>query len=231
MALTDTADPAPLTSAEARALFTPRALRSTWLEIEAALAETQAELGMIPAEAAQAIRAVASFDVIDAEALERDIARTRAPIVSLVRAMAEAAGDPAGGYVHWGATTQNVVQTARTLAMKRAHGSFLVRFDRVLGQLADMAEREAQTLTVARTNQRHALPVTWGFKVAAWIEELLRHRARLTEATPRVFCAQWGGAVGAMQASGADGPELNVRISARLGLGHMRVPSRAAQDT
>ncbi len=226
----DDAPRAPLTSAEVRALFTPRALRGTWLEIEAALAETQAELGLIPAEAAQAIRAVASFDVIDAEALARDIARTRAPIVSLVRALAEAAGDPAGGYVHWGATTQNVIQTGRTMAMKRAHGAFLARFDRVLGQLADMAEREARTLTVARTNRRHALPVTWGFKLAAWIEEWLRHRDRLSEAAPRVFCAQWGGAVGAMHAVGPQGAALNARLSARLGLGHMRVPSRAAQD-
>lgn len=231
MTTTDASTRPPLTAAEVRALFTTRALRGAWLEIEAVLAETQAELGMIPAEAAPAIRAVASFAVIDPDALERDIARTRAPVVSLVRAMAQAAGDPAGGYVHWGATTQNVVQTARTMAMKQAHAAFLARFDRVLGQLADMAEQEARTLTVARTNRRHALPVTWGFKVAAWIEEWLRHRARLTGAAPRVFCAQWGGAVGAMHASGPQGPALNARLAARLGLGHMRVPSRAAQDS
>lgn len=216
--------------AEIRALFSPRSVRESWLEIEACLAETQAELGLIPEAAALEIRSKANFVTINEAELAVDIERTRAPIVSLVRALSRACGGDAGGYVHWGATTQNVVQTGRVLLMRRAHQAFMLRFDDVLLALAEMAEREAETITVARTNQRQALPVTFGFKVAGWIEEWLRHRQRFIEASPRIFCSQWGGAVGAMHAIGPLGPKLNERLSQRLNLTHAHVPSRAAQD-
>ncbi|HUN95295.1 MAG TPA: adenylosuccinate lyase family protein [Bradyrhizobium sp.] len=216
--------------AEIRAIFSPRSVRESWLEIEASLAEAQAELGIIPTEAALEIRSKANFDTINEGELAADIERTRAPIVSLVRALSRACSGDAGGYVHWGATTQNVVQTGRVLLMRRAHHAFMLRFDDVLLALAEMAEREAETITVARTNQRQALPVTFGFKVAGWIEEWLRHRQRFIEASPRIFCSQWGGAVGAMHAIGPLGPRLNERLSHRLNLTHAHVPSRAAQD-
>lgn len=216
--------------AEIRALFSRRSVRESWLDVEACLAETQAELGIIPAAAAAEIRSKANFDAVDEAALAIDIERTRAPIVSLVRALSEACDGDLGGYVHWGATTQNVVQAGRLLLMQRGHRAFMLRFDDILTALAEMAEREAETITVARTNQRHALPVTFGFKVAGWIEEWLRYRQRFIEASPRVFCVPWGGAVGAMHAVGSLGPELNKRLSHRLGLAHMRVPSRSAQD-
>ena len=216
--------------ADIRKLFARRSVWETWLEIEAALAETQAELGMIPAAAAVEIRSKANFSAIDEAALAADIERTRAPIVSLVRALARACDGDAGGYVHWGATTQNVIQTGRTLLMRRAHSAFMAQFSEILLKFADLAEQHAGTVTIARTNLRHALPITFGFKVAGWIEEWLRHRDRFTDAAPRVFCAQWGGAVGAMHAVGADGPELNRRLAARLGLGAFAVPSRAGLD-
>jgi 3-carboxy-cis,cis-muconate cycloisomerase len=83
---------------------------------------------------------------------------------------------------------------------------------------------------VARTNMRQALPITFGFKAAGWIEEWLRHRERLLQAAPRIFRAQWGGTVGAMHALGEAGPEVNRRLAERLGLGSYCVPSRAALD-
>ncbi len=216
--------------AQIRDLFARRSLWQSWLDVEAALAESQAELGIIPVEAAREIRAKARVDHLDEAALAADIARTRAPIVSLTRSLAAACAGEAGGYVHWGATTQNVVQTGRTLLMQRAHHAFMQRFDDILLKLADGAEREADTVIVARTNLRHALPITFGFKMAGWIEEWLRHRERFAQAAPRVFCAQWGGAVGAMHAIGPLGPELNRNLAARLGLGHFTVPSRAGLD-
>lgn len=124
----------------------------------------------------------------------------------------------------------NVMQTGRTLLMRRAHDAFMARFRDVLRRLADLAEAKAATVMVARTNHRHALPITVGFKLAGWIEEWLRHLERFHAAAPRVFRAQWGGAVGAMHAIGPRGPELNRRLAARLGLGHLTVPSRAGLD-
>jgi 3-carboxy-cis,cis-muconate cycloisomerase len=217
-------------ASEIHAVFSPHSARLSWLEVEATLAEAQADLGIIPVEAAKEIRAKANFDVIDEAALVRDIERTRAPIVSLTRALSAACAGDAGGYVHWGATTQNVMQTGQALLMKRAHSAFLQRFDDCLIAFTEIADREAGTLTVSRTNHRQALPITFGFKSAGWIEEWLRHRERLQQAAPRVFRAQWGGTVGAMHAVGALGPALNQRLAERLGLGHFDVPSRSALD-
>jgi 3-carboxy-cis,cis-muconate cycloisomerase len=216
--------------ADIRDLFSRRSLWQSWLDVEAALAEVQAELGIIPPAAAAEIRSKATLAAIDEESLAADIERTRAPILSLARALGEACGGDAGGYVHWGATTQNVLQTGRTLLMRRAHDAFMVRLGDVLERLADLAEAGAQTLAVGRTNHRHALPITFGFKAAAWIEELLRHRDRLVGAEPRVFLSLWGGAIGAMHAFGEHGPAINRRLSERLGLYPMSVPSRAGTD-
>lgn len=218
------------TLAEIRALFTQRSLWQSWLDIEAALAEVQAELGVIPQAAAQEIRRCANFEHIDETALAADMARTRAPILSLAHALGDACTGDAGGYVHWGATTQNVLQTGRSLQMYRAHKAFMRMFGDVLEKFAALADSSADMLTAGRTNHRHALPITFGLKVAAWIEELLRHRDRLVAAEPRVFLSLWGGAIGAMHAFGEHGPEINRRLSQRLGLHAMRVPTRAGTD-
>ena len=217
--------------AQVRGLFSQASLWQAWLDIEATLAEVQAELGIVPAAAAAEIRRKASLEHIDAQRLAEDMKRTRAPIVSLVRFLAQACEGDAGGYVHWGATTQNVMQTGRTMLALRSHRAFLARFAGVLQKLAGLADEGAQMLTAARTNNRQALPITFGFKVAGWIDEMLRHHQRLESAEPRVFLSLWGGAVGAMHAFGDHGPELNRRLSARLGLMPMPVPSRAALDS
>ena len=217
-------------SADVRALFSRASLWQSWLDVESALARAQASLGMIPAAAAERIAAAATLAVIDQDALARDIARTRAPIVSLVRALSEACGPEAGAYVHWGATTQNVMQTGRILLLRAAHRSLMERLAAIFERLAALAETHADTIMAGRTNRRHALPITFGFKVAAWIEEMLRHEARLEGVVPRLFTLQWGGAIGAMHSFGERGPELNRSLAALLGLGANVVSSRAAAD-
>jgi 3-carboxy-cis,cis-muconate cycloisomerase len=216
--------------ADVRNLFVQRNHWQSWLDIEAALAETQAELGMIPADAALEIGRKANFEHVDATALEADIARTRAPIVSIVRALARACEGDAGGYVHWGATTQNVILTARSLLMRKAHEAFMAKLGDVLFKLADLADASADMLTAGRTNFRQGLPITFGLKAAGWIEEFLRHQQRFEGAESRVFASLWGGALGAMHTYGEQGAELNRRLSARLGLTPLAVPSRAGTD-
>lgn len=212
------------------ALFSRERLWQAYLDIEATLAEVQAELGMIPAAAAAEIRRKASLDTIGPEALAADIARTRAPIHSIARALAKACDGNAGDYVHWGATTQNLTQTGRTLLMREAHDALLLLLGDILVRMAGLAEASAGMLVAGRTNHRHALPITFGLKVAGWIEELLRHVDRLRGAEPRVFVSLWGGALGAMHAFGEHGPEINRRLSRRLGLAPLAVPSRAGTD-
>jgi len=219
-----------MTVEDVEALFSRRSLWQAWLEVEGALAVAQASLGMIPPEAAERIAARATLEALDEAALARDIARTRAPIVSLVRALAEACGPEAGAYVHWGATTQNVTQTGRILRLRAAHRAILGRLGSILERLAALADEGAEWIAAGRTNRRHALPITFGFKVAAWIDEFLRHERRLAEVEPRAFTLLWGGAIGAMHSFGAQGEALNRALAARLGLAAPTIASRAATD-
>jgi 3-carboxy-cis,cis-muconate cycloisomerase len=216
--------------AEVESLFSQERLWQSFLDIEATLAQVQAELGIIPAAAAAEIGRKATLSALDPVALAADIARTRAPILSISHALAQACDGDAGGYVHWGATTQNLTQTGRTMLMREAHEALMVLLGDVLLRLAALARSSADMLVAGRTNHRHALPITFGLKVAAWIEELLRHVDRLQGAEPRVFVSLWGGALGAMHAFGEHGPEINRRVSARLGLAPLAVPSRAGTD-
>ncbi|HUJ01860.1 MAG TPA: lyase family protein, partial [Usitatibacter sp.] len=219
-----------MTIDQVKELFSRRSLWQAWLEVEAALAVAQASLGMIPRDAAERIAARATLGALDEEALARDIARTRAPIVSLVRALAEACGPEAGAYVHWGATTQNVTQTGRILRLRTAHEAIVRRLGAILEKLAVLAEEGAEWITAGRTNRRHALPITFGFKVAGWIDEFLRHEARLAAVEPRAFTVLWGGAIGAMHSFGPEGEALSRALAARLGLAAPTIASRAATD-
>ncbi|WP_417607865.1 lyase family protein [Primorskyibacter flagellatus] len=210
-------------------LFARETIWQSWLDIEATLAEVQAEMGMIPDWAAQGIRKAATLERLGADALRADIAVTHAPVLSMSRLLSQAAGD-AGAYVHWGATTQNVMQTARILLVREADIRIREALDGSLIRLADMAEAHAQTLMAGRTNRQHALPITFGFKVAGWIEELSRAVDRLDGGKRRLSVLPFGGAVGAMHAYGTDGKELNARLAARLGLAPMIVAGRAVND-
>lgn len=210
-------------------LFSRETLWQSWLDIEAALAETQAELGIIPDWAARDIRAAAVLEQIGVEVLEADIGRTMAPILSLTRLLGEAAGE-AGNYVHWGATTQNVMQTGRILLIREADRAIRRALSGALDRLAALASQNADTLTVGRTNRQHALPITFGFKVAGWIEEMARAAERLDGGGERLFALPFGGAVGAMHAFGTEGRQINRRLAARLGLRELLVPGRAIND-
>src|SRR5439155_961398 len=111
----------------------------------------------------------------------------------------------AGGYVHWGATTQNVTQTGQLLQVRRAHEIFLRQLATILIALADLAERTKDALLPGRTHGQHAVPATFGFKVAVWIDELCRHVERLRGAEGRVFVAMLGGGAGTLASLGEAG--------------------------
>lgn len=211
-------------------LFSMASKIQAWLDVEVALANSQAELGMIPVEAAREIARKGKVECIDQAALQQDIRQTRAPIVSLVRFLARACEGNAGDYVHWGATTQNVMQTAEILLIRQAHQQLLNRLADCLDVLAVLAESSADMVMAGRTQRRHALPITFGFKVAAWIDELLRHEERLRSAEPRVFTLIFGGAVGAMHSFGMQGEALSQRLASHLALHRFEVPSRSASD-
>jgi 3-carboxy-cis,cis-muconate cycloisomerase len=212
------------------ALFRADALGQCWLDVEAALAQAQADSGITPRDAADAIAAAARLEQLDLGRVLEEVARTSHPLMPLVAELARAAGEDAGGWVHWGATTQNIVQTADVLTMRRAHAIFARQVAAALTAMADLADRSAGMVMAGRTHGQHAVPVTFGFKVAVWIDELARHAERLRQAGPRVFVAMLGGAVGTFASLGERGPQVQARFAARLGLAPMSVPARSIGD-
>lgn len=212
-------------------LFTSESLWQSWLDVEAGLALSQGELGMVPAHCAARIAGQCRLPLFDLSGLKAEIARTLAPVLSLTRALAALCGDEAGGYVHWGATTQNVIMTGRLLQLRKAHALLLRRLAEVLEAMAELAAANAGQVMVGRTNRKHALPITFGFKVASWIDEMLRCVQRLREVEARTFRLVFGGAIGAMQSFGAQGPELARVLAARLGLRGSLVHARNTLDS
>lgn len=213
-----------------RPLFEEAARWQSWLDVEAALARAQADLDIIPASAADRIEEVAKLDLLDDKAIRDGLARTGHPLVPLVWELARAAGDEAGGYVHWGATTQNILETGDALLLRRAHGILRRQLAELLGHLADLAERSADMAMAGRTHGQHAVPITFGYKVAVWIDELIRHDERLAAVEPRVFVAMLGGAAGTFASLGAQGPAVQAGLAGLLGLAPTPVPSRTHRD-
>src|SRR6476659_2861039 len=153
-----------------------------WLDVEVALARAQAELGIIPAEAAEAIARAARLELLDRVRIDEGFARTGHTIVPLVWELSRVVGEQHGGWVHWGATTQNITQTGDLLVLRQAHQVFLRLIGAILAAMADLAERGAEMPTAGRTHGQHAVPATFGYKVAVWIDELIRHVERFRQA-------------------------------------------------
>jgi 3-carboxy-cis,cis-muconate cycloisomerase len=213
-----------------RALFSEAARFQSWLDVEAALAQAQAELGVIPGAAAREITRKAHLKYLDLAAVRAGLAKTGHPLVPLVWELDRACDGDAGGYVHWGATTQNVTQTGQLLQVRRAHAIFLRQLATILATLADLAERTKDVLLPGRTHGQHAVPATFGFKVAVWIDELGRHVERLRGCEDRVFVAMLGGGAGTLASLGEAGLATQEKLAARLGMRPMPVPARTIGD-
>ena len=213
-----------------RRLYTLDNRWQAWLDVEAALAVAQADLGIIPAAARDAIVPKAKLALMDRAALTEGFARTGHTLVPLVWELGRIVGEPHGGWVHWGATTQNITQTGDLLVLRQAHAIFLRQIGECLSAMADLAERGADMPIAGRTHGQHAVPATFGFKVAVWIDELMRHAERLQQAAPRLFVAMLGGAAGTYASLGAQGPAVQAGIARHLGLGDMAVPARSIGD-
>jgi len=213
-----------------RALYRLESRWQAWLDVEAALAKAQAELAIVPAEAADAIMRTARLELLDRVRIDEGLARTGHTLVPLVWELARVVGEPHGGWVHWGATTQNITQTGDLLVLRQAHRIFFRLIGEMLAAMADLAERSADMPMAGRTHGQHAVPATFGYKVAVWIDELSRHVERLQQAAPRLFVAMLGGGAGTFASLGKNGPLVQAGVAGHLGMGSMTVPSRALGD-
>ncbi|PKR49782.1 lyase family protein [Thalassospira povalilytica] len=211
-------------------LFSKQATWQSWLMVEGALAQAQGETGMIPLAASTEIRRHMRIEDYDLDALEAEITQSMSPVMAIVRAMAARCDGDAGGYVHWGATTQNIIITGKMLQLRKAHTLTLERLGRCLTLLSDMARKTADWPTISRTNRRQALPITFGYKVAGWIDEFQRCVERLIEVEKRTFVLTFGGASGAMHSYGPNGFALSAKLADILGLEVSAVHSRATND-
>jgi 3-carboxy-cis,cis-muconate cycloisomerase len=216
-------------TAEMRAVFADEALVARFLEVESALARAQARIGMVPASAAAAIDAASSTMVVDLEALRRDTEIVGYPILPLVRQLADAAGD-AGGYVHWGATTQDIMDTASVLQIRAALRIVMRDLGDLREILAGLALKHRMTPMAGRTHLQQALPITFGYKTAVWLAAIDRHIERLQQALPRILVGQLAGAAGTLASVGADGLEMQRLFCAELGLAQPVITWHVARD-
>ena len=215
---------------ELRAIFCDRNRVAKWYEFEAALAIEQAELGIIPKDAAQEIVKNASVDNVDVEQVAAEIRRIKHPLVPALKAVQDKCKGDLGEYIHFGPTTQDVLDTATVLQIREAHSIYL-RDMKAIGQaLAKLAERHRDTPMVGRSHGVQALPITFGHKAAIWLSEMGRNYERLRETEKRVFVGGMVGAVGTQASFGERAPELEERVMKRLGLGVADINWQPARD-
>ncbi|WP_018348301.1 class-II fumarase/aspartase family protein [Longispora albida] len=213
-----------------REIFCDVCRNQRWLDIEAALALAQAELGIIPADMAERIAASAKVDLVDLDAVQEEIEKSGHSLVGLLRVFEAACGPEAGQWIHYGATTQDIQDTGQSLEIRDVLDALRPLLDAVIARLADLAEQHAGTLALGRTHAQPALPMGFGLKLASWIDELLRHTERLGQLRERVLTAQLFGGAGTMAGFGDQGPELLERFAARLGLGVPATGWHVARD-
>ena len=200
-----------------RGLFGDEPFLARCVEVEAALARSQGRLGIIPVEAGEAITRAASAlasgrQALDLARLKKETETVGYPILPLVRQLAEWAGDY-GRYIHWGATTQDIMDTAVVLQIRAGLGLIEEDLTAARGHLAALARRYRDAPMAGRTHLQHALPVTFGYKAAVWLSALDRHADRLRELRPRVLFAQFGGAAGTLASLGNGEESLETRAA------------------
>ncbi len=201
------------------------------LQVESTLATAEARLGVIPGEAAGRIVEAASGLQVDFDRLQKGVEQAGFPVIELVRQLREQTGYPAGDYVHWGATSQDIIDTARVVQFRSALAILGSRLETTIQGLARLADRHRHTLMAGRTHSQQALPITFGFEVALWLAPLLRHRVRLAEMKERLLVVQLGGAVGTLAALGEAGMQVQEALASELGLGVPFLPWHTQRDT
>ncbi len=216
-----------------RAVFSDRGRLQGMLDFEAALARAEARAGVIPASAAAPIAAQCRAEAFDIDELARGSAlagNTAIPMVKALTALVAGRDEAAARYVHWGATSQDAMDTGLVLQLRDALDLIDADLARLAGALAGLADRHKRTVLAGRTWLQQAAPVTFGLKAAGALGAVDRHRARIRELRPRVLVLQFGGASGTLAALGAEGLKVAAALADDLKLGLPVVPWHAHRD-
>lgn len=218
------------TTTEARTVFCDQRRLQRWLEVEVALVQSQAAMGMIPSDMADRLRDTAHLELLDCEAIRDGIAETGHSLIPLLNQWQQAAGPEAARFIHYGATTQDIQDTAQSLEISEIFTIVERDLALIIGELARLTAKYRQQLIIGRTHGQHALPTTLGLKMAIWLDEMLRHGQRLEECRQRVLVSQLFGGVGTMAALGDNPQELLEEFSKRLGLSAPNTAWHTARD-
>jgi len=203
---------------EMREIFSDENTIQRWIDVEVALARVQADLGIIPGAAASEIAENGRVEFLNLDELKDEMNRTSHPVVPLLRLLKKICTKGAGEFLHWGATTQDIVDTGTVLQIRDALELITARHASLRGDLLRLAQRHRDTVMVGRTHGQQALPLTFGFKVAVWAVEIDRNLQRLAEMRPRVLQGQFAGAVGTLAALPEHGIAVQEQLMISLGL-------------
>src|SRR6516164_6670040 len=226
-------------SAVFRDIFSTEAMRGVfsdenrvqkYLDFEAALARSQARLGIIPKEAAEEICRHCRLAEIDFAKLKAQTERIGYPVLPLVQQLVALCRDGLGEWCHWGATTQDITDTATVLQIREALALVEADIVAIADTLAGLARRYRDTPMAGRSNLQQAVPITFGYKAATYLAAFERHRARLAELRPRVLVGEFGGAAGTLSSLGGRGLEVQAALMKELGLGQPEIAWHTQRD-
>ena len=203
-----------------KAVFSEESRIQYQMNVEAALARAHASLGTISKADADEITRVAGSGAVSVGRIKEIEKETRHDLMAMVKAMTEKCSGDAGKYVHLGATSNDIVDTATALQMKAAMEIVLEDVDNLICTLARLAKRERDTLEIGRTHAQFAIPITFGFKIAGYVAEMLRHRERIIQAMPRICAGKMAGAVGTGAALGENFFRIQETVMSDLGLSY-----------
>ena len=212
-----------------REVFSDRRLIARYIEVEVALARAEARCGVIPAEAAEAIARESRLERIDFDHMRHETDIVGYPILPLVHQLVAMCGE-AGRYVHWGATTQDIMDTANVLQVRDALDLVEADIRTLRAILADLAKKHRDTPMAGRTHLQQALPVTFGYKVAIWLAMFDRHQERLAQLRERVLCVELAGAAGTLASLGDKGLQVQQALAEELGLAVPATTWHVARD-
>ena len=222
-----------------RDIFTTEAMRRVfsderriafYLEFEAALARVQARLGIIPAEAAEEIQRHCRIESIDFAKLKEQTERIGYPVLPVVQQIVANCARGLGEWCHWGATTQDITDTATVMQIREALHLVEQDLTAISASLADLARRYRDTPMAGRSNLQQAVPITFGFKAASLLAALQRHRLRLAELRPRVLVGEFAGAAGTLASLGADGLKVQAELMKEVKLGQPEIAWHTVRD-
>ena len=212
-------------------VFSDEGRINAWLATEVALAKGEARVGVIPQQAADNIAESASLDNLDLQAMKADFDKVGFPIMPLVHQIANGCDPESARWVHWGSTTQDIVDTGLVLQMRDGITLLEKDLEALIAALAVLVAKHRNTVMAGRTFQQQAAPITFGYKAAVWLDEMLRHQERLDELKKRVLVGQCGGAVGTLATLGQDGIAVQHAMMDELGLGCPTITWHTARDS